>query len=264
VPGVIAQSRYGTSDVRLVIRGYGARGAGDRSNAGTSRGVRVLVDGVPETEPDGRTAFDNVDLAAVEGVEVVRSNASALWGNAAGGVVALSTVPRVGRTLAEFESQAGSFGLRRYLRRVGARLGDAPGAGTAYATFTNTTFGGWRASSDARRATLAAGVVAPLGTPDATGDRPTTVRATLLAANNLFHIPGPLTDAQLAADPRQANALYAAPRRTPAQPRRARARGRRPPRGPPLGERHRVPQPQAAPAVGAGHLPRLRPPARRR
>ncbi|OYV69000.1 MAG: hypothetical protein B7Z72_07840, partial [Gemmatimonadetes bacterium 21-71-4] len=42
VPGVVAQSRYGTSDVRLVIRGFGARGAGDRSNAGTSRGVRVL------------------------------------------------------------------------------------------------------------------------------------------------------------------------------------------------------------------------------
>ena len=38
VPGVIAQSRYGTSDVRLIIRGFGARGAGDRSNSGTSRG----------------------------------------------------------------------------------------------------------------------------------------------------------------------------------------------------------------------------------
>ena len=36
VPGVIAQSRYGTSDIRLMIRGYGARGAGDRSNSGTS------------------------------------------------------------------------------------------------------------------------------------------------------------------------------------------------------------------------------------
>ena len=36
VPGVIAQSRYGTSDIRLMIRGFGARGAGDRSNSGTS------------------------------------------------------------------------------------------------------------------------------------------------------------------------------------------------------------------------------------
>ena len=82
VPGVLAQSRYGNSDVRIVIRGFGARGAGDRSNAGTSRGIRVLLDGFPETEPDGRTSFDDVDLGIAERVEVVRSNASALWGNA--------------------------------------------------------------------------------------------------------------------------------------------------------------------------------------
>ncbi|MEO8333711.1 MAG: hypothetical protein ABI664_01980 [bacterium] len=42
MPGLIAQSRYGTSDIRRIIRGYGARGAGDRSNAGTSRGIRVV------------------------------------------------------------------------------------------------------------------------------------------------------------------------------------------------------------------------------
>jgi hypothetical protein len=68
VPGVLVQSRYGTSDIRIAIRGFGARGAGDRSNAGTSRGVRVLLDGMPETEPDGRTSFDNIDLAAAEGL----------------------------------------------------------------------------------------------------------------------------------------------------------------------------------------------------
>jgi iron complex outermembrane receptor protein len=208
-PGVLAQSRYGTGDVRLVIRGFGARGAGDRSNAGTSRGVRVLVDGVPETEPDGRTGFDNLDLASAEGIEVVRSNASALWGNAAGGVVAISTVPTFGRRLAEAQSMVGSFGLRRYVARLGTRLGDGTTAPLAYATFTNTTVDGWRARSDARRTSLAAGVVAPVGAPDAAGAAPTVVRATVLAANNLFHIPGPLTAGQLAADPRQANALYA-------------------------------------------------------
>src|SRR6187402_2032413 len=84
VPGALVQSRYGTSDVRVTIRGFGARGAGDRSNAGTSRGVRVLLDGIPETEPDGRTAFDNIDLGATESIDVIRSNAGALWGNAAG------------------------------------------------------------------------------------------------------------------------------------------------------------------------------------
>ena len=91
LPGVIAQSRYGTGDIRLMIRGYGARGAGDRSNSGTTRGVRVLIDGFPETEPDGRTALDQLDLATAEAVEVIRSNASAVWGNAAGGVVNMLT-----------------------------------------------------------------------------------------------------------------------------------------------------------------------------
>ena len=61
VPGVLAQSRS-AQDVRIVIRGFGARGAGDRSNAGTSRGIRILLDGIPETEPDGRTSFDDIDL----------------------------------------------------------------------------------------------------------------------------------------------------------------------------------------------------------
>ena len=66
VPGVFTQSRFGTHDIRLTIRGFGARGAGDRSNAGTSRGIRILLDGIPETEPDGRTAFDQIDLATIE------------------------------------------------------------------------------------------------------------------------------------------------------------------------------------------------------
>src|SRR5258705_288393 len=91
VPGVLAQSRSGGGDVRISIRGFGSRGAGDRSNAGTSRGVRILLDGIPETEPDGRTALDLVDLALVEQMEVVRSNASALYGNVAGCVVDLRT-----------------------------------------------------------------------------------------------------------------------------------------------------------------------------
>ncbi|MBY0490077.1 MAG: TonB-dependent receptor [Gemmatimonadaceae bacterium] len=198
VPGALVQSRYGTSDVRITIRGFGARGAGDRSNAGTSRGIRVLIDGIPETEPDGRTAFDNVDLAAVEGIDVIRSNASALWGNAAGGVVNISTVPVVDRPLAAATVQSGSFGLQRYIAQTAAPLANG---GVAYATFVNTTFDGWRVNSDARRVLVNTGIVAPVG-------EKTRVRVHLTGANNLFHIPGPLNDVQVAADPRQANATY--------------------------------------------------------
>ena len=105
-----------------MIRGFGARGAGDRSNSGTSRGVRVLVDGFPETEPDGRTAFDQLDLAATSGLEVIRSNASALWGNAAGGVVNVITMPGSETPALEAQTVVGELGLTRYAVRAAAPM----------------------------------------------------------------------------------------------------------------------------------------------
>lgn len=200
VPGALVQSRYGTSDVRVVIRGFGARGAGDRSNAGTSRGVRVLLDGIPETEPDGRTAFDQIDLAASEGIEVIRSNASALWGNAAGGVISVSTVPITDRPYASAQWQAGSFGLHRVIVQSGAPVG---AGGVVYASLANTTFEGWRRNSDARRVIANVGLAIPAGPA-------TRLRVHLTGTNNLLHVPGPLSAEQVTADPRQANATYAA------------------------------------------------------
>jgi iron complex outermembrane recepter protein len=198
VPGVFTQSRYGTSDVRLVIRGFGARGAGDRSNAGTSRGIRVLLDGIPETEPDGRTSFDLVDLAAARRVEVVRSNASALYGNAAGGVLDIITIDPTDRQFAGASQMLGSFGLKRTVLDAGTKVGE----GSVNATFTNTTQDGWRAHSDARRTLFSSAYVA-------NPSPATTARLLLTGANDLFHIPGPLTLAEAEATPRAANATYA-------------------------------------------------------
>lgn len=199
VPGVFAQSRYGSHDIRLTIRGYGARGAGDRSNAGTSRGVRVLLDGIPETEPDGRTAFDLVDLATIERVEVLRSIGSAAWGNAAGGTVSLSTAPDFVRDFGELAQQSGSFGLRRTVARVGFGVGGA----RSWLSLTRTTFDGWREHSDASRTQIVGGAIAPIGNGGRLGVQ-------LAAAGNLFRIPGPLTPAEYAADPQGANATYLA------------------------------------------------------
>jgi iron complex outermembrane receptor protein len=199
VPGLIAQSRYGTSDIRLMIRGYGSRGAGDRSNSGTSRGVRVLIDGFPETEPDGRTALDQLDLATAEAVEVIRSNASSLYGNAAGGVVNVITAPSALTPVYEAQPMFGSFGLARYATRMSTPISN--GSGVLYANFTNTSFDGWREHSSSRRALLNGGAQGRIG------DR-TQIGFHLTATNNLTHIPGPLTQAQVDADPEQANATY--------------------------------------------------------
>jgi iron complex outermembrane receptor protein len=199
VPGVIARSRYGGTDIQLMIRGFGARGAGDRSNTGSSRGVRVLIDGFPETEPDGRTALDQVDLGAASSIEVVRSNASAVWGNAAGGVVNVSTVPNVTRGTASVQTLQGSFGLESYMASAAAPVG----SGTGYGTFSNTNSDGWRSHSSSKRSLLNAGLVGTVG-------ERTDFGVYLVATKNLIHQPGPLTASQLATDPRQANATYLA------------------------------------------------------
>ncbi len=198
IPGVLAQSRYGGSDIRLTIRGFGARGAGDRSNAGTSRGVRILIDGIPETEPDGRTSFDLVDLAAAHGIEIVRSNASALWGNAAGGVVSVSTVRDSDEPFATLQQMTGSFGLFRTTVQGGTKLG----ASSLGVTFTNTSQKGWREHSDSRRFLINSSLVGTLGPA-------TDFGVFVTASNNLFHIPGPLTRDEARRDPRAANATYA-------------------------------------------------------
>jgi len=199
VPGVLAQSRYGSSDIRLVIRGFGARGAGDRSNAGTSRGIRVLLDGFPETEPDGRTSFDGIDLASASAIEVIRSNASALFGNASGGLVSISTLAEFERPFGEFELELGGFGLRRLIGRAGT----LPGGSRLSGTVVRTTFDGWRAHSNAERTLANVAMSAVL-------NERTRLGLYGMATNNQFRIPGPLTQAQVDADPAQANATYAA------------------------------------------------------
>jgi outer membrane receptor protein involved in Fe transport len=103
--------------------------AGDRSNSGTSRGVRILVNSIPETEPDGRTSFDGIDLASAEGIEVVRSNASALWGNAAGGVVNVNTIPSFSLPFFEEDNVVRGFGLRRFALKGGTLFGSARAIG---------------------------------------------------------------------------------------------------------------------------------------
>jgi iron complex outermembrane receptor protein len=88
IPGVASVNRSNPAqDPRLSIRGFGAR------SAFGVRGVRVLRDGIPVTLPDGQTPLDYVSLESVGRVEVLRGAASALYGNAGGGVVDIREKP---------------------------------------------------------------------------------------------------------------------------------------------------------------------------
>lgn len=86
LPGVVVSNRYNFSlDQRISIRG-----AGSRSNFGV-RGLKVLLDGVPQTLPDGQSQLTNIDFANIDRAEVLRGASSSLYGNASGGVVAFSS-----------------------------------------------------------------------------------------------------------------------------------------------------------------------------
>ena len=109
LPGVTIANRTNPSqDTRISVRGFGAR-----SQFG-ARSIRILRDGMPLTLPDGQTPIDYLDLESVGRVEVIRGSASALYGNASGGVIDLRTADAPSAPLAvQARSFGGSSGLRR-------------------------------------------------------------------------------------------------------------------------------------------------------
>ncbi len=117
LPGVVVLNRYNYSlDQRVSLRG-----AGSRANFGL-RGVKVLIDGVPQTLPDGQSQLTNLELGMVDRVEVLTGSAGALYGNASGGVLAFTTevpvLPFAGRA----RVVGGSFGTVKWQSMIsGAR-----------------------------------------------------------------------------------------------------------------------------------------------
>ena len=197
IPGVMAQMRSGTPDMKITIRGFGSRGAGDRSNSGTTRGIKIILDGIVETEPDGRTSFDNIDMAFVENIEVIRSNASAIWGNAAGGVISINTMPISTKPFVKINALGGSYGLQKY-----AVSAYSPSEfGGLIANVSATKFDGYRANSSGEKYTANINFRGLIGNK-------TIFNAILTGGDNEYHIPGPLTQAQFDTDPTLANEKY--------------------------------------------------------
>lgn len=86
VPGVQVDNRFNYAvGERIAIRGFGAR-----SQFGV-RGIRVVIDGIPATLPDGQTNLGNIDLGILGRAQVIRGPAAALYGNASGGVLYFET-----------------------------------------------------------------------------------------------------------------------------------------------------------------------------
>ncbi|MEX0731827.1 MAG: TonB-dependent receptor [Aquisalimonadaceae bacterium] len=136
VPGLFMQNRYNfAQNLRLSMRGFGARAPFG------IRGIRLRVDGIPETLPDGQSQVDTIDLESVDRIEVIRGPSSALYGNASGGVVDITTMGGPEAPYAELHGTVGSDGFRRLGALGGGRTGPwsyhASGWGMRYDGFRN-------------------------------------------------------------------------------------------------------------------------------
>jgi iron complex outermembrane receptor protein len=191
VPGILARDRQNyAQDVQLSIRGFGSRATfGVRS-------IRLYVDGIPATLPDGQGQVSHFNFDSAERVEVLRGPFSVLYGNAAGGVVQLWSAEGTPTPLTTVGVNAGSNDSFRTSVDTRGTVGavDYNVAGSLFVA------GGYRPHSRVRRESDNARFGVDLGNG----------RKLTLVANRLnqpiSQDPLGLTRAQVDADPRQVTA----------------------------------------------------------
>ena len=101
----ITNSENQAQDNRMAIRGFGAR------SAFGIRGLKIILDGIPLTTPDGQSQVDNIPFQLIENVEIMKSLSSTRYGNASGGVVSINTFSNL-KDKYIVEAGYGSYGYK--------------------------------------------------------------------------------------------------------------------------------------------------------
>ena len=101
----ITNSENQAQDNRMAIRGFGAR------SAFGIRGLKIILDGIPLTTPDGQSQVDNIPFQLIKNIEVMKSLSSTRYGNASGGVVSIKTFDNMSEKL-NFGIGYGSYGYK--------------------------------------------------------------------------------------------------------------------------------------------------------
>jgi iron complex outermembrane receptor protein len=189
VPGIVVQNRQNyAQDLQIQSRGFGAR-----STFGV-RGIRLYADGIPANQPDGQGQTGSFDLSSAERIEVLRGPFSSLYGNAAGGVIAVQTEDGPAVPTLEGGILGGTYGTWRGLAKFGGQFGAVNGIGSLSRFNTD----GYRQHSAATRDLANAKLKY-----DASGDTSVTVTANSLRQPETQDPLG-LTRTQVEQDPRQA------------------------------------------------------------
>lgn len=195
LPGLQVQNRFNDAvGERLTVRGIGAR-----AQFGI-RGVRVLVDGIPATLPDGQSTLDHLDLGSLGRVELLRGSGASIYGNSSGGVLQFQSARPAPTLQFGAVGLGGSFGARRFQLSGTGTSGE-----TGYrAHLSMNRYEGFRADPTSPGATYGASerirFNATLETPLAGGVLSAVVNGAGLDAEN----PGSLSDSLLALGDRQA------------------------------------------------------------
>ncbi len=185
VPGLYMQNRYNfAQDLKVSLRGFGAR-----ASFGV-RGVRIFVDDIPESLPDGQAQVDSIDLGSADRIEVLRGPSSSLYGNAAGGVIAVYSELGSDDPYAEATATGGNYSYQRQQLK-------AAGSGQTVRYMINasrTELDGYRDHSNTIGTTINARLAF----------QPSDVDELLLAFNNTdqpeANDPGGISAAQVALD----------------------------------------------------------------
>ncbi len=191
VPGLFVANRYNPShDQRISIRGFGSR------SAFGARGVKILLDGIPQTLPDGQGQLTNVEIASLGSVEVLRGSSSSLYGNASGGVILLRTAsPSPIKWEASARTVAGAYGLVKLQGRVSTPTGK----GTIAITGARTTSSGYRQHGESEINNVGVRLEQELSAGT------TLLVSAHLADNPTSDNPGSLTQTEVDQNPAQAN-----------------------------------------------------------
>lgn len=193
VPGLYIAPRQGAADeAQISIRGSGLR------NNYHSRGVNILINGMPYRNSDGFGEFEGIEMMSAEAIIVHKGgNAFRFGGATLGGAIDVKT--RTGYTAKSWEviGQGGAHGFYKGQLSSGGVVGRLDW----YGAYAKTSLEGWRDHNEQGRDRINAHLGYLLS--------PTTdLRLFYLFAHIDEHYPGPLTPEEAAANPRAAAPGY--------------------------------------------------------
>jgi len=142
VPGLTILDRQNyAQDLQVSIRGFGAR------SAFGIRGIRLLIDGIPATTPDGQGQGSSISLPSTDHIEVLRGPMALLYGNSSGGVIQAFTKAAPKEAEVGYQYYVGSYGLHR----ADYQFGDTVGNVGIVADYSTMSIDGYRANSATER-----------------------------------------------------------------------------------------------------------------